>query len=263
MKLSRGMSSTEAGKVACELAPDVFAHIHKDSLRRWSYDAKPKVASAGRKKKVTDIQREQLSACPYSGRLRQAKLRVSDKKQFSAVEKQTLNDSHRRRIWWTCRQNSIIPARVYNMDESFVELVPTPRSAWTFGKEDERPHLVPGDGKVSVTVSVALPLSDAMPVFSLIIFKGETDRVVPQTNVPDNMLLDHSASRWQTVATLLRLVGFMQARIGDLLWMLILDHAPIHASEEFQTKVKDQFPQLTLLFLDRGCTSVVQPCDTH
>eukprot|EP00971_Amphidinium_carterae_P265998 5276523-Amphidinium_carterae.1 len=51
MKQSRGMSSTEAWKVACELAPDVFAHIHKDSHRRWSYDTKPKAAT-----KVTDIQ---------------------------------------------------------------------------------------------------------------------------------------------------------------------------------------------------------------
>eukprot|EP00971_Amphidinium_carterae_P084586 1674382-Amphidinium_carterae.1 len=66
MKQSRGMSSTEAWKVACELAPDVFAHIHKDSHRRWSYNAKPKVASAGRKKKVTDIQITELTAFAHS-----------------------------------------------------------------------------------------------------------------------------------------------------------------------------------------------------
>eukprot|EP00971_Amphidinium_carterae_P198135 3932363-Amphidinium_carterae.1 len=53
------------------------------------------------------------------------------------------------------RQNSIIPAHVYNMDESSVELVPTPWSAWTFGKENERPHPVPGDEKMTVAVSVA------------------------------------------------------------------------------------------------------------
>eukprot|EP00971_Amphidinium_carterae_P260043 5159440-Amphidinium_carterae.1 len=45
------------------------------------------------------------------------------------------------------------------MDESSVELIPTPRSAWTFGKDDDRAHPVPGDGKMSVTVSVALPLA--------------------------------------------------------------------------------------------------------
>eukprot|EP00971_Amphidinium_carterae_P003241 63924-Amphidinium_carterae.1 len=132
---SRGMSSTEAWNVACELAPDVFAHTHKDSHRCWTHDTKPKPATPGRKKKVTDIQITELTAFAHSllqkgavfslpifreyvlkklapltvspswcykflvgTGLRLAKLRVSDKKQFSAVEEQTLNDFHRRRI---------------------------------------------------------------------------------------------------------------------------------------------------------------------
>eukprot|EP00971_Amphidinium_carterae_P261346 5184704-Amphidinium_carterae.2 len=84
-----------------------------------------------------------------------------------------------------------------------------------------------------------------MPVFLQIIFKGETDRVVPGEEVLDNMLLDHSVSRWETVAIVLRLVGFMQ----------VLGHAPIQRAKtsKFQTKVKEASRS--------GCTSVVQPCD--
>eukprot|EP00971_Amphidinium_carterae_P181074 3591935-Amphidinium_carterae.1 len=44
------------------------------------------------------------------------------------------------------------PGHVYNMDESSVALIPTPRS-WAFGKDYDRPYTVPGDGKMAVTVS--------------------------------------------------------------------------------------------------------------
>eukprot|EP00971_Amphidinium_carterae_P115824 2294143-Amphidinium_carterae.1 len=131
--------------------------------------------------------------------------------------------------------------------KSSVELIPTPRSAWTLGKDDDRAHPAPGDGKMSVTVSVALPLGETMPLFSQIIFKGETARDVPTDDPLENMCLDHSLSQWQTAE----------------LETLLLDHAPIHATQEFKTKVAEQFPHVALLFLDRGCTSVIQPCDTH
>eukprot|EP00971_Amphidinium_carterae_P078819 1559475-Amphidinium_carterae.1 len=92
MKKSKGVSATEAWRVACD--------------------------SASKKKKVTDmpitlpIFREYVlkKLEPVTvdrlgcykllvgiGR-RQAKLRVSDKKQFTAAQKQELNDAHRRRI---------------------------------------------------------------------------------------------------------------------------------------------------------------------
>eukprot|EP00971_Amphidinium_carterae_P164568 3262654-Amphidinium_carterae.1 len=61
--------------------------------------------------------------------------------------------------------------------------------------------------------------------------KGETVRVVPTDDPPDNTCLDHSPSRWQAVSTLLRLMGFIQGRIGGSPWLLLLDHAPIHASQ--------------------------------
>eukprot|EP00971_Amphidinium_carterae_P262703 5211342-Amphidinium_carterae.4 len=108
--------------------------------------------------------------------LRQAKLlRVSDKKQFTPAQKQELNDAHRRRVRWTCREKSIERGRIYNMDESSVELIPTQCSA--FGKD----HPVPGDGKMPVTVSVALTLGETMPVFSQNLFKREAARIFLQT----------------------------------------------------------------------------------
>eukprot|EP00971_Amphidinium_carterae_P041935 824048-Amphidinium_carterae.2 len=56
-------------------------------------------------------------------------------------------------------------------------------------------------------------------------------------------------------------MAYIQAAMGDSLWVLLLDHAPIHVTAELQTKADQQYPQVALVFIDRGCTSVVQPCD--
>eukprot|EP00971_Amphidinium_carterae_P198028 3930450-Amphidinium_carterae.1 len=40
----------ETWEMACNMAPEVFAHIHKNSHRRWLYDEAPR--AVGRKKKV-------------------------------------------------------------------------------------------------------------------------------------------------------------------------------------------------------------------
>eukprot|EP00971_Amphidinium_carterae_P039250 771447-Amphidinium_carterae.1 len=74
-----------------------------------------------------------------------------------------------------------------------------------------------------------------MLVLCQIIFKGETAHVLPEDDP-----LEQSVS----VNALLRFMGFIQARIGDSPWMLLLDHAPIHASQEFKTKEDEQFPHV-------------------
>ena len=62
---------------------------------------------------------------------------------------------------------------------------------------------------------------------------------------------------------MLRLLGFIQRRIGDAEpWALLLDVAPTHVSAEFTAQAKEQFPQLQLVYTQAGTTSICQPCDT-
>eukprot|EP00971_Amphidinium_carterae_P041934 824048-Amphidinium_carterae.1 len=69
-----------------------------------------------------------------------------------------------------------------------------PRSAWT-GKRMKGHILFQAMANwLLQSHSLVLPLGNTMPVFSQIIFKGETPRVVPGSQVPEHMCLDHSTS---------------------------------------------------------------------
>ena len=62
--------------------------------------------------------------------------------------------------------------------------------------------------------------------------------MLPVIGVEDpDMVLDYSESKWQTVDTLVRFCQAIQNRIGAGTWLCVFDHAPVHISEEFVSRI--------------------------
>ena len=124
------------------------------------------------------------------------KVRGRDRKKFSAAQISGYYKRLQQRLWFLADRDLVHPDRIVNVDESAVELTPSPTHAWTYGDAEALPHLVPY-AKLSATVSVCYPMCETTPCITQIIFKGSTPRALPDAaTLGPNTILDYSESKW-------------------------------------------------------------------
>ena len=99
-----------------------------------------------------------------------------------------------------------------------------------------------------------------------IVFKGLTSVSLPTTLAPNGITYGLSANHWQTTDTLLTFIkdvdSFMQCGYADPEpWLLILDVATIHTSQETRRRLREEVPMVHLVYVPGRTTSFNQPLD--
>eukprot|EP00971_Amphidinium_carterae_P107331 2126421-Amphidinium_carterae.2 len=79
------------------------------------------------------------------------------------------------------------------------------------------------------------------------------------------MLVNVSENRWQTSATLLRLIRWLDGQLNEHApkkpFIVIVDAAPCHVSAACRAEVKKEMPWVLHAYVDVGFASVAQPLD--
>jgi hypothetical protein len=153
----------------------------------------------------------------------------------------------RLKLVWLQNKYGVPWSRVWNMDETAAN--------WA----------VFGDTKALATVTIAVGAVEG--VRHQIIFQGKTNRVHPIGPQPEDQQVTHTESSWSSVNTLLEMVRHIDKHINQNNddkphdWILLVDCAPVHISEEFRGEMNDKWPWVHMCFVAPGFTASCQPLD--
>ena len=304
LAMLRHMPHNNATKVR-SLIPSVFGKVHQATYRRWSHEEKPRKRQGRHRKLSLSMQvvantmaHDMVSkGLPFTveifRRLLEEKLvtqavswewsrqflikaglrykvnsNTSGARTFTAGAADFVKKRLKMKLQWLMREFDVAPDKVWNMDESGVNLLPKYSRTWT-SKGASRY----GDGvqeqwpvnKAQCTLTLAVPMAGAAKPQLQVILQGKTGRSLPKLVLEDSVRVTHSKSHWATTATLV--MFFKQVEevvradgyVGS--WVMLLDCAPQHLGEAFRAEVAAKLPQCRLAFVRAGTTSIAQPCD--
>ena len=180
---------------------------------------------------------------------------------------------------WLCQEYGIPPQNIWNVDETAMSLWPGATMGWRrkgFGQH--LPDDVPVDddegeehcidrvrahpGRAALTATLAVPMCGDSPPKAQIIFRGVTDRVLPRHPWPANIECVHTASKWASTESLMKLVATIEAEVPDHEeWLLLWDCAPQHTSEETRRALTPGHPRCHPCYVPRQTTCICQPLD--
>ena len=141
-----------------------------------------------------------------------------------------LTQNLREKIAWLAHTWGIPPARILNLDETSLRLLPSSDSGWSERNEKAK-QLV--DGKRQVTCTLAMTMQpSSFGIHAQLIYAGKTPRVLPMGPMLANIYLDFSENNWQSCASLQGYVehldGLLNSTTLGLPWLLVLDAASTH-----------------------------------
>jgi len=159
------------------------------------------------------------------------------------------------------------------MDQTSVHLVPVDTHTYeTKGAAEVR--VIGADDKRQITACIASsPHGDLLPL--QLIFAGKTDKCLPPTSpamTDASVHLTFSENHWSSQQTMQQyiqrvLIPYAKERIvehklsPDSKLILVLDIWAVHKSMEFRTFLKNQHPNIHLVFVPANCTSKLQVAD--
>jgi len=167
----------------------------------------------------------------------------------------------------------IHPSLVINMDQTGVHLVPS--SNRTFAPIGSSSIAVLGaDDKRQITCCIASSMNgDLLPL--QLVFQGKTTKCEPAAtaaSIAASVHITHSDNHWSTQETMQQyikevIVPYTKSKIqehrlqADTRVVLVLDVWAVHKSEEFRMFLRQQHPNIHLVFVPACCTSKLQVAD--
>ena len=177
------------------------------------------------------------------------------------------------KLLWLQRHHGIPAWRCYNLDETWVKLLPAPGRSWGFkaGSAEARDSAPQSDfpkgRSLAATVTLAIPVyapdapQQLQPV-AQVITQGTTDKSTPPRPWPVRVECRATESHWASQDTVFQLLLQIQAEVGPgVAWICLWDMAPIHCARPLLDKIEAELPTCKLCFLLPGTTAFCQPCD--
>ncbi len=154
-------------------------------------------------------------------------------------------------------------AHVWNLDETFMKLLPMPRRAWLSKEKPKKPEQFVPDDKAGFTVTLVTPALWGGPAWVQLCVKGKTERVLPSLDgCGPRVSVTKSESGWATTETILELVRIIESSMEpETPWILVWDVAPTHISENTRLTLRAEHPFLTLCYVEARTTAICQPLD--
>ena len=181
------------------------------------------------------------------------------------------------RVAYLVKAHSLPPELVVNTDQTGIHLVPTGGTR-TWAHKGSKHVLVHGvEDKRQITVSVSSSAAGNLLPFQLV-FTGLTQRSLPPRNTgriaceEGGWHLTCTNNHWSNLTTcqefvekILQPYRLQQVEVlkmnkeSKLVWLI--DCWSVHKSKEFILWVKENHPQILLIFVPANCTSIFQPAD--
>ena len=311
MKRTRDYSERQCWAIACQLCPEVFAKADLNTFRKWhpvDWEA-GNAATPGRKPKlspgtvqelqvvvlslvqrgvpltldiVTALVNEQIKPLSVAlgiaymqglGLTCQSLTSVAQKLKFTQQQILDLQRLTALKLLWLQNFHGIPAWRCYNVDETWMKLLPAPGRAWGYkpgsaeAKEAAPKSEFPKGRSLAATITLAVPVfaPDAprkLPPLAQVITQGSTDKSTPPRPWPVRVECCATENHWSSQETFYQLLLQIQREIGEgIFWICVLDMAPIHCARPLLDKVAAELPTCKLCFLLPSTTSICQPCD--
>ena len=143
--------------------------------------------------------------------LRSLRLRWKSTKQGSKAKQYTETEASRlqyqlsAKLWWLLDQKGVRPERLFNMDETSLALLPLSNHGWQEAgqqrykseSDEAAPVAVPED-KAAITCSLIVGFGAGAPAYAQLIYTGKTHGSHPIAPVPENIMIDHTETHWQS-----------------------------------------------------------------
>ena len=164
-------------------------------------------------------------------------------------------------VLWTQHKFGIADARVINVDETSLRMIPVSATGWSVKGEKTKQVQA---SKSNMTATLAVPMLQG-PSFCQLIFGGKTSAVLPHGSVEHDVHLSFTESHWQSTESMFSFVQFLEKVLNPTdeqrPWILLLDCASVHTASAFRQQLHSQLPWVKSIYIHGGSTAYNQPLD--
>ena len=182
-------------------------------------------------------------------------------KEPALAVKLGLQQNLQQKVLWTQHKFGIADARVINVDETSLRMIPVSATGWSVKGEKTKQVQA---GKSNITATLAVPMLQG-PSFCQLIFGGKTSAVLPQGSVEHDVHLNFTESHWQSTESMFSFVQFQEKVLNPTdeqrPWILLLDCASVHTASAFRQQLHSQLPWVKSIYIPGGSTAYNQPLD--
>jgi hypothetical protein len=151
--------------------------------------------------------------------------------------------------------------RVWGMDETSLQLLPTYKRGWS---EKNTTAKVIGDDHTNVT-GVVMHGTTTGDWQGQIIFQGKTERVLPTQNVSPRLEYTQTENHWVNDDTIMKSLAMMDKALNPhgegVKWLLVWDVCPNHISKAIRAASLEKIPHLIKVYVKPRFTGESQPAD--
>ena len=182
-------------------------------------------------------------------------------KEPALAVKLDLQQNLQQKVLWTQHKFGIADARVINVDETSLRMIPVSATGWSVKGEKTKQVQA---GKSNITATLAVPMLQG-PSFCQLIFGGKTSAVLPHGSVEHDVHLNFTESHWQSTESMFSFVQFLEKVLNPTdeqrPWILLLDCASVHTASAFRQQLHSQLPWVKSIYIPGGSTAYNQPLD--
>ena len=173
-------------------------------------------------------------------------------KEPALAVKLDLQQNLQQKVLWTQHKFGIADARVINVDETSLRMIPVSGTGWSVKGEKTKQVQA---GKSNITATLAVPMLQG-PSFCQLIFGGKTSAVLPHGSVEHDVHLNFTESHWQSTESMFSFVQFLEKVLNPTdeqrPWILLLDCASVHTASAFRQQLHSQLPWVKSIYIPGG-----------
>lgn len=283
---------------AKQVAPELFAHLHPDTPRKWKAEplaekrGRRSLLSAGVVSHLASTAERICEAFPvgasvmkvvFEEELKAMKIyqtlslrtvqrfmetqgftfraKGCARKTFTDAQAQDAIDNVAQKLAYVMDLHDIPKDRVINLDETSCRMIPLAARGWAKVRDASKWR---GDKLAQATVLLAARAVPG-PLWAQAIFKGKTTRGTPIGPLPLGVRVDFAPSHWTNCDSFYSMFEWIDSDINATSpgrpWIALLDCASVHISKEFLSKAREGLPWVKKIYIPAGYTSVAQPLD--